>query len=202
MFILQKGLSNSTGTKKALHVNSKVTLTVNGNFCSSFSRNEHERSFLSTRRDGVHSLTYRTNLWKNTASVLERYNGIDQKARHTFVVFDIVDFDASITEDLLRKAIFFAQQDVEVSEEEITIIMHARKSLLFNNDQAWIKKENSDFDVTMGSYDGAEVCQLVGAFLLSRLEPLFGKKNVGLYRDDGLSVLKDVPPGTTGGPCA
>ena len=73
-----------------------------------------------------------TNLWKNTASVLEWYNGIDQKARHTFVVLDIVDFYASITEDLLRQAISFAQQHVEVSEEEITIIMHARKSLLFN----------------------------------------------------------------------
>ena len=58
MFILQKGLSASTGTKKVIHVNSKVTLTVNGNFCSSISRNEHERSFLSTRRDGLHSLTY------------------------------------------------------------------------------------------------------------------------------------------------
>ena len=44
--------------KKALHVNSKVTLTVNGNFCSSISRNEHERSFMSTRRDGLHSFTY------------------------------------------------------------------------------------------------------------------------------------------------
>ena len=59
MFILQKGLSTSIGTKKALHVNSKGTLTVKGNFCSSISRNEHELSFLSTRRDGLHSLTYR-----------------------------------------------------------------------------------------------------------------------------------------------
>ena len=49
-----------TGSKKALHVNSKVTLTVNGNFCSSMSRYEHGRSFLSTRRDGLHwySLSY------------------------------------------------------------------------------------------------------------------------------------------------
>ena len=57
-----------------------------------------------------------TNLWKNTASVLEWYNEIDQKARHTCVVFDIIDFYASITEDLLRKAISFAQQHVEVSK--------------------------------------------------------------------------------------
>ena len=45
---------------KALLVNSKGPLTLNGNFCSSISRNEHERSFLSTltRGDGLHSLTY------------------------------------------------------------------------------------------------------------------------------------------------
>ena len=44
--------------KKALHVNSKVTLTVNGNFCSSMSRYEHDRSFLSTHRDSLRSLIY------------------------------------------------------------------------------------------------------------------------------------------------
>ena len=45
----------------------------------------------------------------------------------------------------------------------------------------------------MGSYDSAEVCELVGAFILSQLDPMFGKNNVGLYRDDGLSILKNTP---------
>ena len=39
---------------------------------------------------------------------------------------------------------------------DIDIIMHSRKSLLFDSNSAWIKKNNSSFDVTMGSYDGAE----------------------------------------------
>ena len=26
----------------------------------------------------------------------------------------------------------------------------------------WVKKNNPDFDVTMGSFDGPEVCELVG----------------------------------------
>ena len=38
----------------------------------------------------------------------------------------------------------------------------------------------------MGSYDGAETCELVGSFLLSQLQDL--KINVGLYRDDGLAI--------------
>ena len=54
----RRGCRPQQAQKKAFHVNSKVTLTVNGNFCSSISRNEHERSFVSTRRDGLHSLTY------------------------------------------------------------------------------------------------------------------------------------------------
>ena len=40
----------------------------------------------------------------------------------------------------------------------------------------------------MGSYDGAEICELVGLFILSALEKRFGK-NIGLYRDDGLALL-------------
>ena len=38
----------------------------------------------------------------------------------------------------------------------------------------------------MGSYDGAESCELVGLFILSKLEKL--GVNLGLYRDDGLCV--------------
>ena len=44
----------------------------------------------------------------------------------------------------------------------------------------------------MGSYDGAEVCELVELFLLNELNELFGKDNVGLYRDDGLAIVKNT----------
>ena len=40
----------------------------------------------------------------------------------------------------------------------------------------------------MGSYDGAEICKLIGLFILNLLQELF-VKDVGLYRDDGLAVL-------------
>ena len=42
----------------------------------------------------------------------------------------------------------------------------------------------------MGSYDGAETCELVGSFLLSQLQDL--NINVGLYRDDGLAITRDT----------
>ena len=46
----------------------------------------------------------------------------------------------------------------------------------------------------MGSYDGAETCELVGSFLLSQLQDL--NINVGLYRDDGLAITNATPRDT------
>ena len=43
----------------------------------------------------------------------------------------------------------------------------------------------------MGSFDGAEACELVGLFLLSQLSHT--NLNVGLYRDDGLAVTSLKP---------
>ena len=44
----------------------------------------------------------------------------------------------------------------------------------------------------MGSYDGAETCELVGSFLLHQITHKHGE-NFGLYRDDGLGVLNAAP---------
>ena len=66
-------------------------------------------------------------------------------------------------------------------------------SLLFNNTDIWIKKEgNKDFDVTMGSFDGAEVCELVGLYILHILSTKYGKNLNGIYRDDGLACFENV----------
>ena len=44
--------------------------------------------------------------------------------------------------------------------------------------------------MSMGDYDGAEVCELVGTYMLNILFKKYNKNNFGLYRDDGLAVLK------------
>ena len=90
--------------------------------------------------------------------------------KHSFASFDIDSFDSSITESLLSEAISFAKKFTTISDKDIDIIMHCRKSLLFDNETAWTKKNHSSmFDVTMGSFDGAEVCELIGLFLLNNL---------------------------------
>jgi len=45
--------------------------------------------------------------------------------------------------------------------------MHTKKSLLYNKGEAWSKTiADHLFAITMGSYNGAETCELVGTFLL------------------------------------
>ena len=79
-----------------------------------------------------------------------------------------------------------------IEEKVIKKIYHARKSLLFDKDNVWVKEGNPEFDVSMGSYDGAELCELVGLYLLDLLTKEFGKQNIGLYRDDGLSCFENI----------
>ena len=55
----------------------------------------------------------------------------------------------------------------------------------------------SDFDVTMGSFDGAELCELVGLYILHILGEKDGKRRIGWYSDDGLACF-----GNTSGPQA
>ena len=133
------------------------------------------------------------NQWKNTSNVINWFNNIENKKDFSFIQFDIKEFYPSITEEILEKAISFAKSLMDIDDHKIRTIKHCRKSLLFHNNVAWKKKTTTScFDVTMGSYDGAEVCELVGTFILSKLENIIGKKNTGLYRDDGLVVLRNM----------
>ena len=44
----------------------------------------------------------------------------------------------------------------------------------------------------MGAYDGAEVSEFIGIYVLYLIGKKYDSKNFGLYRDDGLGVLKNV----------
>ena len=138
----------------------------------------------------------KVNQWKNTSSVLQWYRQLPNKRNSTFICFDVVEFYPSISEALLNQALDFACQHVNISATDRQIIINAKHSLLFSNGQPWKKKNsNSLFDVTMGSYDGAETCELVGCYLLSQLNEIPGVE-IGLYRDDGLAVLQQTPSAT------
>ena len=52
-------------------------------------------------------------------------------------------------------------------------------------------RKNGLFDVTMGTYHGAEVCELIWTFLSDKISVKYDKDGIGLYLNDGLSVFKN-----------
>ena len=118
------------------------------------------------------------------------YN-VDNHHRKSFICFDVCNFYPSISEELLNRAITFASYYDNITDEEKDIIIQTKKSMLFNKQTPWCKHDNQNFDVIMGSFDGAESCELVGLYMLSQLEHL--DINVGLYRDDGLTKCNKTP---------
>ena len=107
------------------------------------------------------------NQWKNTSAVIDWFNTIENKEKHSFICFDIVEFYPSISENLLNKALDFATAYDTITQRERNIITQAKSSLLTHKKQQWQKGSPSPFDVTMGSYDGAETCELAGCYLWS-----------------------------------
>ena len=62
--------------------------------------------------------------------------------------------------------------------------------LLFSKEGTWVKGgENPSFDVTMVSFNEAEIYKIIGTYLLEKLSPLLGKENSGLCTDDGLAAV-------------
>ena len=99
---------------------------------------------------------------------------------------------SSISKKILDDSINFARKHVQVKREDFSIIQQARKSLPYSKEISWQKKNIDLFDVTMGAYNGAEVCELVGLFLLNNLANKFEKISVFLYRDDRLALFKNI----------
>ena len=131
------------------------------------------------------------NQWKNSYEVIEWFKNIRHKSNALFFVFDIESFYPSISLKLLDNAINFAKSICNISEQNMLIIMQARRTLLCKDGEPWVKKtSNEEFDVSMRCLDGAEICELVGIYNLHLLKSIVRKENVGLNRDDGLGVLQ------------
>ena len=130
------------------------------------------------------------NQWLNTNSVIAWFKSIKEKNTKHFIKYDIKEFYPSITETLLINALNWASQYTKISQDKIDIILHARKSFLFDNENPWIKRNRTvQFDVPMGSLDGAEICEICGLYILDKITTIINLENNGLYRDDGLIVM-------------
>lgn len=103
--------------------------------------------------------------------------------------FDIVEFYSSIIQRLLT-ALDLSLQNTLITPSVGPKNLQTEQTLLFNQNEQWIKKDKL-FDVTMGSCNRAEHCELVVTYLLSQLKPLY-ENSIGPYQDDGLAVFNET----------
>ena len=125
--------------------------------------------------------------WINSDSVISWFSGLPNKERLKFISFDVVSMYPSISEDLLKNALQWAGTLTNISNQDMETIMGCKTSLLYdNNKNVWKKKGTQDFDITMGAYDGGEVCDICVLYLLKQVQHL--PINIGAYKDDWLAV--------------
>lgn len=55
-----------------------------------------------------------------------------------------------------------------------------------------MREEGGSFDVTIGAYDGTEVCEIIGIYMLYLLGKKYDSKHIGLYWHDRLALLTKV----------
>ena len=94
---------------------------------------------------------------------------------------------------LLEDAINFVKTVCNISEQDTSIIMPTRRTLLFNNGEPWVKKSRKwriwpPYEMFRRSWD------LLGGgiYNLHQLKNVIRKENAGLYRDDGLGILQNL----------
>ena len=115
--------------------------------------------------------------WRSTSIVIEWFEAIENKKTCKFIKFDITEFYPSISAELFEKSINFARSIIEIEDKIIDITNHARKPLLFHDGNTWVKKEgNPLYDATMGSYDWAELCELVRLVRQTRTSDWYKKR--------------------------
>ena len=112
------------------------------------------------------------NQWKNTYSVLEWFEALENKENMSFIIFDVEKFYPSISKELLLSSLQWSRNYTEITDEEIDVILAARRAFVYVDGEPWTKKGNEIFDVGMGFFDGAEVCEIVGLFMLDKLQKL------------------------------
>ena len=62
----------------------------------------------------------------------------------------------------MKKTSEFVKSHTAITDKESRTILHCRKSRLLHEYEAWKKQVDYDcFDLTIGSFNGAEICDLV-----------------------------------------
>ena len=107
-------------------------------------------------------------------------NITDRRSNCSFIQFDNKEIYPSITENILHQTLKFAKQHTNIDKNDLRIINHCRKSLLFSDNKTGKKKATDNFfHVIMGGF-WTEICELVGLYIQSKLEKILPNSNIGL----------------------
>ena len=78
------------------------------------------------------------------------FKSINDKKHFKFINWDIDNFYASITPNIVNQALDWAADYVGITAQERKVVMQSCQSFLHFGGQAWRKKGDENFDVGMG----------------------------------------------------
>ena len=145
------------------------------------------KKYLENMIDEIKIKNENLRLATNTREVLDWFRNISNKKIFKFISFDVDSFYPSITPALLNSALEWGAQYTSITAQQKKVVFQASMSFLYTRGEAWVKKGQTNFDIGMGGYHGAQACEIVGLFMLSKLVKLPNFRPI-LYRDDGLGI--------------
>ena len=96
-----------------------------------------------------------------------------------------------ITWGLINKAIEFAKTIVDVPDEDINYHAVTKNLIVLRKSTMGKKGKRQNFDVAMGCYN-REVSEIIASYTLNSLSNILDKALVGLYRDNGLAIVRNL----------
>lgn len=85
----------------------------------------------------------------------------------------------------LQEALYFTKDFVSITPDQIEVILYCCKSALFHEGEAWVKKSTGgNFVVPQGSFDRSKISELMGIFILSKVNKFVHIDRHSIYWDD------------------
>ena len=79
-----------------------------------------------------------------------------------------MDFYPSIVKELLLNNINHARNFIDITDEQLEIILNSRKSTIHYKNSTWIKSTTDNSDVFRGAYDSVQITDLVSIYIYIR----------------------------------
>ena len=96
----------------------------------------------------------------STQDAIQWFRGLE-KVGKTLLKADIAKFYPSIKKEHVTRALnALRERGIEINKEDEEIIMASKVQIAQHNESGWVRVD-SNFENSMGSSDGAEVCELV-----------------------------------------